>query len=182
MDATETLKRLSGRSFEVRFLSSMIEHHKGGIAMSRQALEHARRPDTKAMARKIIDTQSKEIAKMASMLRRWYGRGAEPESQRKVRIEHMPMMAAYRQDCARDCDDAFPNAMKQHHETGALMAGLAAEKGVHRELRALGNKMAGDQVADIRRFNAMIARESGLPSGRFGASDAPSGQEDHSDH
>ena len=47
----------------------MIEHHRGGVAMSRVALDKATDKQTRNMAQMTITTQTKEIAKMQAWLK-----------------------------------------------------------------------------------------------------------------
>lgn len=54
---------------DVDFRTHMIPHHQGAIDMAKVALEHAKDPDTKKMAQKIIDDQKKEIVKMQDWLK-----------------------------------------------------------------------------------------------------------------
>jgi len=55
---------------DVDFRTHMIPHHKGAVEMAKVALKHARDPETKRMAQKIIDDQEKEIAKMQDWLKK----------------------------------------------------------------------------------------------------------------
>ena len=61
------------RSADARFIVMMIPHHQGAIAMSELALKRARRPEIKALAERIISSQSREIAQMRQWYRQWYG-------------------------------------------------------------------------------------------------------------
>jgi uncharacterized protein (DUF305 family) len=55
---------------DVDFRTHMIPHHKGAVAMAKVALKHAKDPETKAMAQKIIDDQEKEIGEMEGWLKK----------------------------------------------------------------------------------------------------------------
>ena len=55
---------------DVDFRSHMIPHHQGAVEMAKVALKHAKDPETKRMAQKIIDDQGKEIAEMQDWLKK----------------------------------------------------------------------------------------------------------------
>jgi uncharacterized protein (DUF305 family) len=55
---------------DVDFRTHMIPHHQGAVEMAKVALKHARDPETKRMAQKIIDDQEKEIAEMQEWLKK----------------------------------------------------------------------------------------------------------------
>jgi uncharacterized protein (DUF305 family) len=54
---------------DVDFRTHMIPHHQGAIEMAKVALKHAKDPETKRMAQKIIDDQEKEIVEMQDWLK-----------------------------------------------------------------------------------------------------------------
>ena len=49
---------------DVAFVCGMIAHHMGAISMSEAELKYGDNKEAKAMARKVIDAQKKEIAQM----------------------------------------------------------------------------------------------------------------------
>ncbi len=55
---------------DVDFRTHMIPHHQGAVEMAKVALKHAKDPETKRMAQKIIDDQEKEIAEMQEWLKK----------------------------------------------------------------------------------------------------------------
>lgn len=61
------LEAASGSDFDRRFLDMTIQHHEGAVAMSRDALKHAKGRGVKDRARMIIDKQTKEIAELKRM-------------------------------------------------------------------------------------------------------------------
>ena len=55
---------------DVDFRTHMIPHHQGAVEMAKVALKHAKDPETRRMAQKIIDDQEKEIAEMQDWLKK----------------------------------------------------------------------------------------------------------------
>jgi uncharacterized protein (DUF305 family) len=64
----------SGDLFDQAFLSGMIVHHQGAVAMAEAALKNAKRPEIKDLAQKIITAQEAEIAQMQAWQQTWYGK------------------------------------------------------------------------------------------------------------
>ena len=55
---------------DVDFRTHMIPHHQDAVEMAKVALKHAKDPETKKMAQKIVDDQEKEISEMEAWLKR----------------------------------------------------------------------------------------------------------------
>lgn len=51
----------SGHEFDMRLIDMMIPHHQGAIAMAREAIARAQRPELKQLAQETIDKQQKEV-------------------------------------------------------------------------------------------------------------------------
>jgi len=56
--------RMGAQGMDQHFIVMMIPHHDGAIAMADLALTRARRPEIKALARSIKDSQTRENAQM----------------------------------------------------------------------------------------------------------------------
>jgi uncharacterized protein (DUF305 family) len=65
----------TGRELDVAFLTLMIRHHRGGIAMAQEAALRAEESDVAALARAMVIAQAQEIETMQELLR---GLGAPP--------------------------------------------------------------------------------------------------------
>lgn len=64
----DALQAATGSDAAKLFLTGMIAHHQGAIDMSKSELAHGQNPDAKALAQKIIDGQTAEIAIMQKLL------------------------------------------------------------------------------------------------------------------
>lgn len=62
----------TGEEYEEAFLRGMIVHHIGAVQMAEDMLKQTDRPELKAFAQDIIDTQSKEIDIMKTWLTAWF--------------------------------------------------------------------------------------------------------------
>lgn len=68
---TGSLKGLKGDEFDKKFISEMITHHEGAVAMAKLALTNAKHQEVKSMAQDIITAQTKEIAQLKSWQTKW---------------------------------------------------------------------------------------------------------------
>jgi uncharacterized protein (DUF305 family) len=59
--------------FDQRFITAMIAHHEGAIAMAKDAQQRAERQEIKTLAQNIITAQEGEIAQMKQWQQEWFG-------------------------------------------------------------------------------------------------------------
>jgi uncharacterized protein (DUF305 family) len=64
----KTLQASKGAEFDRMFLTMMITHHEGAIAMARSELASGKNAEAKALGQKVIDDQTREIAEIRTML------------------------------------------------------------------------------------------------------------------
>jgi len=64
----DKLQSLTGPGFDRLWLTSMIDHHRGAIAMAQDEVAHGRNADVIYLARSIIATEQPEIDEMKQML------------------------------------------------------------------------------------------------------------------
>ncbi|MGW1594886.1 DUF305 domain-containing protein [Streptomyces sp. NPDC002343] len=62
------LKKATGKDFDSRFLSLMVEHHRGAVEMATTEKRKGRSDDAKAMADAIVTAQDAEIEEMKRLL------------------------------------------------------------------------------------------------------------------
>jgi uncharacterized protein (DUF305 family) len=62
------LRDLRGTEFDRLWMTSMIGHHRGAIAMAQQEVAHGKNPDVIYLAKSVIAAQQAEIDQMNRML------------------------------------------------------------------------------------------------------------------
>ena len=72
MAAMEELEEASGAEFEIRFLALMSVHHVQAVERSEAALDRARHPQVRKLAKAIIKAQNREIKQFRNWLVDWY--------------------------------------------------------------------------------------------------------------
>ncbi len=156
------------RSADAHFIGMMIPHHQGAIAMSELALTRARRPEIKALAQRIIASQSREITQMRQWFRQWYssdvpswgigaGYGMGMGMGRGMGMGMgwgMPGFGTSLEALknAPDFDRAFIEQMIPHHRMGVMMASHAQWNTQHPELRQLEAAMVRVQSQEIEQM------------------------------
>ena len=169
---------MRGRSADQHFIVMMIPHHQGAIAMAELALSRARRPEIKALAQRIITSQSREITQMRQWYRQWYGTdvpawgigsgyGMGMGMGPGMGMGHgmgigggmgmgwgMPGMATSLEalKTAPDFDRAFIEQMIPHHRMGVMMASHAEWNTQHPQLRELEAEMVRVQSQEIEQM------------------------------
>lgn len=161
------LQKLHGAAFEQAFMASMIPHHQMAVSMARMELTHGTHPQLKAMAQRVITTQSQEISEMTSWLKTWYGLtpaqaaarmpAGVGEMMRSMQADMGAMsghMATMRADAS--ADQAFMEAMIAHHEAAVLMAGTAPGRAAHSRLVTLARSIVTSQNAEITQMRTWL--------------------------
>ncbi|MEU2065218.1 DUF305 domain-containing protein [Streptomyces sp. NPDC013455] len=67
-DDMAALEKSTGKAFDTKFLSLMVEHHQGAVAMATTEKEKGRHGGAKAMADDIVTAQNAEIKEMKQLL------------------------------------------------------------------------------------------------------------------
>jgi uncharacterized protein (DUF305 family) len=151
--------RLGAQPMDQHFIVMMIPHHDGAIAMADLALSQARRPEIKALARSIKDSQTQENAQMRTWYRQWFGGSVPSWGGAMGQGGGLGMMAmggtgtdiAWLKN-ASDFDRAFIEQMIPHHRMGVMMASHAQWNTQHPELRQLEAAMVRVQSQEIEQM------------------------------
>ena len=149
----EALSGLSGKDFDIAFMSQMIAHHQGAIDMSKQTLAVAKLPETKAEAQKVIDAQTAEIAQMTGWLKDWYGVEPSADQEALMKDDMKSMMAMPITE-----DKMFYQMMIPHHEGAIMMAEMVGTKSEKPELKEMAKEIVAAQQAEIQQYQQMMAK------------------------
>lgn len=156
-----------------RFIVMMIPHHEGAIAMAELALTRARRPEIKALAQRIQQSQTRENQLMRNWYRTWYGSelprwggsyaggtysgwggwmgGGRGMMGPGMGMGMMGTDLRWLKD-ASDFDRAFIEQMVPHHRMGVMMASMALNNTQKPKLRELQQSMIRVQSDEIRQM------------------------------
>jgi len=151
MSGMTALRRLSGRAFDVAFLSQMIEHHQGAVDMTRDALPTLKNAHVQKHAQNIIADQRKEIAEMRAILRRGF-KTQPTQAQMNLMKHDMHAMMAMKSDG----DRMFLQMMIPHHRGANEMSRLALVKSRNPKVRSLANRIFKAQTAEIADFQRLL--------------------------
>lgn len=151
MKGTDALKALKGKDFDIAFLSQMIAHHEAAVDMAKKALSLNVKPQTKELAQKVIDAQTKEIAQMTGWLKEWYQAEPSSEQQNLVRDDMKAMM-----EMPIDSDRKFFEAMIPHHQGAIEMSELAATRSDKTELKNMAAQIIQAQKAEIEQYQQLL--------------------------
>jgi uncharacterized protein (DUF305 family) len=81
---------VSARPFDRAFIDMMIPHHQGAVRMAPAKSAKGRNPKLRALARRIINAQDREIREMNQWRTHWYGAaspaGGVPQTQPDHRV------------------------------------------------------------------------------------------------
>lgn len=60
-----------GAAYDAAWAEEMVVHHQGALDMAQLALKEAKQPELRALAQRIIDSQSAEIEKLKAWAKAW---------------------------------------------------------------------------------------------------------------
>jgi len=150
---------------EFGYLTMMIPHHEEAIESARVLLAGTDRPEMRAFAQGIIDTQTREVDQMRAWLAAWY-------PGRDTTVDYTPMMRDLTGLRGDALDRAFLQDMIPHHMAAVMMSQelLTRNLAVHPRLEPFARNIRDTQRAEIMQMHGWLGDwfgESGMP-GRGG--------------
>lgn len=141
--------------YDLQFIDSMIVHHQGAVDMAILVKTRSRQPDLAALAKSIIDEQTKEI----EQLRKWRderfaGKPAAVNLELAGMREGMKGMDVAKLDQLKDrgFDLEFVKQMIPHHEGAVLMAKETLQKSEDTEIKELAESIVRAQETEIKKM------------------------------
>ncbi|MBC7529492.1 MAG: DUF305 domain-containing protein [Chthonomonadaceae bacterium] len=151
MSGMEALKGLSGKKFNIAFMSQMIAHHQGAVEMAQQVLKVAKHAETKKEASMVIADQKKEIKQMTGWLQTWYGVKPSQKQANLMKSDMKSMMGM-----KIKTDRMFFEMMMSHHQGAIEMSQLVPKQSDKAELKQLARTIIKAQKAEIVRYKGLL--------------------------
>jgi len=162
MKGMAALESLSGRAFDVAFMSQMIAHHQGAVVMAQRALEVSQDPRIRGAAQAIVDVQQKEIAQLRGWLKSWYNLAPDKTQIALMQADIKPMMdksmagMTPMQGMNMNVDRAFLEGMIPHHQDAVAMSELALKKAAKPQLRQFAQGVIATQQKEIAQYQEWL--------------------------
>ncbi|MCW2867824.1 MAG: hypothetical protein JWR20_2012 [Marmoricola sp.] len=142
-DRSDTMTGHGWNGSEESFLGAMVAHHEEAVTASR-AMQRSDRPQVRALAQRIITSQTAQADRMRTWSSSWYG-GASPDP------GYRPMMRDLASLHGDRLDEAFLADMTHHHVMAVMMARrlLSGDRIVHRQVASLARSIIREQTAEV---------------------------------
>lgn len=149
---------------DLKYVASMIVHHKQALDMSALAPERARDETVRGLASRIHDTQGPEIGAMEQWQRQFAENAPAHGHEGKLPdVDHAAMpgmatdeqLAALRAASGADFDRLFLRLMIAHHEGALKMAVDLLSTGSDVRVEEMANDVVASQSDEIARMRAI---------------------------
>lgn len=153
-----TLGRLSGKNFDIAYMSMMIDHHQGAVEMSEAVLKVSQDERIRTAAQAIISVQNSEIAQLTGWLKSWYGATPNRLYMQMMRTDMKSMMDKAKQAAANgSADRGFLEGMIPHHQDAVDMSEICLKNAARAELMAFCQTVIEVQTSEIEQFKKWLS-------------------------
>ncbi len=160
--ATKALMPMTGKTYDIAWMSQMIEHHNAAVQMSRDCIKTCTRAEVKKAAQSIINSQSKEVRQLETWLKTWYGAKANVKQMALMKADMQPMIDTAKKGMmpakgmSKNADKAFLEGMIPHHEHAVAMGKDALKKASKLELKSFARDVIAVQNKEIAQFKGWL--------------------------
>ncbi len=162
MKSMQSLEKLTGKPFDIAYMSQMIEHHTGAVEMAQVCVKGCKRTEIKKAAQTIITDQEREIKQLTGWLKSWYKVAPDKTQMAMMREDNKGMMDTAMNGMkpmagmAMNPDKAFLKGMIPHHQGAIDMSKLALTKAARPELKTFAQGVITSQGKEITQFTAWL--------------------------
>jgi uncharacterized protein (DUF305 family) len=153
------LEKVSGKTFDIYWMSQMVEHHNGAVEMSRNVIRDGKDARVRQAAQAIIKVQSTEIKQLQGWLKTWYNTAPNKTQTGLMRADMKPMIEGATLQMAgmsKDADKRFLEAMIPHHQSAVDMGKLALKKALRPELKKFAQGVIDVQTREIAQYRTWL--------------------------
>lgn len=136
---------------EFDYLTTMIPHHEEAIRSAELLRDGTDRPELRAFAESIIDTQTREVGQMRTWL-------AERYAGRETAVDYTPMMGELTGLRGAELDRAFLSDMVPHHMMAVMMSQqlLRQDLATGPEIARFAQGVSDTQMAEIGQMRGWL--------------------------
>lgn len=162
MPSMSELDKLSGKEFDIAYMSMMIEHHKGAVEMSQQALKASKDSRIRGAAQNIVTVQNKEIGQLTAWLKGWYGVTPSTRYMSMMRTDMDSMMSQAMGGMTpmagmeMPVDRSFLEGMIPHHQDAVNMSQGCLKRAAKTELKRFCQGVITQQNKEIQQFQVWL--------------------------
>lgn len=162
MKSMTALDKLSGRDFDIAYMSMMIEHHKGAVEMAQAALRASKDTRIRNAAQNILSVQNKEITQLTGWLKIWYKVSPSQMYMQMMRGDMKGMMDTAMQGMTpmegmvMAVDRSFLEGMIPHHQDAVDMSQLCFKKAAKAELKSFCQGVIEVQTKEIKQYQEWL--------------------------
>jgi uncharacterized protein (DUF305 family) len=160
MKSMQALAKVSGKTFDIYWMSQMIAHHQAAVIMAKIVIGAGKDTKIKAAAQAVVTAQSAEVKQLTAWLKSWYNSPPNANQMQLMMTDMQPMMLAAKGGMdgmvMGDADRNFLENMIPHHQSAVEMAKLALTKALRPQLKTFAQQVIDDQSKEINQYQVWL--------------------------